>query len=404
MTDITIFTGITGIDKDDFIKHLIKKSGKDKKILYIDFESELTNSSRHRTAPTDMPAFLDMPNPYTKTKIIEDTFEWCFDKIIKCESEIEHIFFSIHLSYYKNSEFFPPFAPQLFSSHFAKISKPNLKIITLIDDVFSIWQRIKKKEQDGYLHTSMRLREILSWRSLESIRSESLNNWLRYRNEGFLSVNNYLVSVRHPYSTFHNLIFNEKPITVYLSYPITEPRKSAEGIKEINEYRAELHKIGSEKGAVVFDPVTIDELSLVTALNDGSAESKNVLLKEEHRWPLEIPDPVISSPNWPIEIPKQEIEEVKKDISNQIQSRDYALVDAANHLAVYRPFYQGIRSEGADAEIKHAKESGTTVTVYSSKNDESEAGSPSSPFASKTNYFQVKNKFIEHLQKLITKG
>jgi len=306
------------MDKYNFIKNLITKSGQEDKILHIDFEYELTNSSRPGATPANMPAFLDMPNPYTKTKIIEDTFEWSFNKIITRESKIEHIFFSIHLSYYKNSEFFPPFNPQLFSSHLAKISKPHVKIITLIDDIFSIWQRIKKKEQDVFLDTSMRLREILSWRSLESIRSESLNNWLSYSKEGIMSVNNYLVSVRHPYTTFHNLIFNEKPITIYLSYPITEPRKSLDGIKEINQYRAELHKIGSEGGAVVFDPVTIDELSLVTALNTSSSE--NVILKEEHRWPLEISEPVIPPPRWPIEIPKQEIEEVQKDISNQIQS------------------------------------------------------------------------------------
>lgn len=282
------------------------------------------------------------------------------------------------------------------------ISDCNVKIITLIDDVFSIWQRIRQKEQEGHLDTSMRLREILSWRSLESLHSESLNKWLIGNNESNKSINNYLVSIRHPYSTFHNLIFNKNPTTIYLSYPITGPRKSSDGIKEINEYRTELHKICTEKGCVVFDPVTIDELSLVSALNEDSSGSEMITLKEKHRWPLEIQDSVISPPRWPIKIPRREIEEVKKDISDQIQSRDYALVDAAKYLAVYRPYYLGNRSEGTDAEIKHAKESGSIVIVYSPKHDESKAGLDSSPFASKTHHFQVKNDFIQHLQKLIT--
>jgi len=250
----------------------------------------------------------------------------------------------------------------------------------------------------------MRLREILSWRSLESLRSESLKNLLSVSKEGILSVNNYLVSVRHPYSTFHNLIFKEKPVTIYLSYPITQPRKTLAGIKEINQYRHELHKIGEEKNAAIFDPVTIDELSLVQALNLDESENETVLLKEEHRWPLEISDPIIPPPNWPIELPKQEIEEVEKDISNQLQSRDFALVDSAKHLAVYRPFYEGIRSDGVDAEIKHAIESGSTITVFSLEEDETKAGISSSPFASNPHHFRVKKEFIEHLQKLISKG
>lgn len=114
MTDITIFAGITGIDKSKFIKNLIDKSEKADKILHVDFESELTDRSQSRHAPANIPAFLDMPNPYMKSKIIEDAFDSAFRKIISQKPDVEHVFFSIHLSYYKNSEFFPPFDPYLF--------------------------------------------------------------------------------------------------------------------------------------------------------------------------------------------------------------------------------------------------------------------------------------------------
>jgi len=375
MVDITFFAGITGIDKSNFIQSLISKSGKTDEILHINFEDELTDNSRPGITPSDIPAFLDMPNPYTKIKIIEDTFRWIADKITRQQDKKKYIFFSMHLSYYKNSEFFPPLNTQLFSSLLAKIPKPKVKIITLIDDIFSIWNRIKEKEQDVYLDTRLRLREILAWRSLESLRSESLNIRLSSSEEGVLSSNNYLVSIRHPYNTFHNLIFHEKPTTVYLSYPITSTRITPEGISEINNYRKQIHEMGDKHGAAIFDPVTIDELSLVKALDESEGNNDpDAILKEEHRWPLHDPSPIVPLPNWPIKIPKQEIEEVKKDISNQIQSRDYALVDAATFLAVYRPFYEGNRSEGADAEIKHAKECGSTVVVYSLEEDEKKSG------------------------------
>lgn len=403
MTEIIFFTGITGINKSQFINNLIQKSGKSSEILLVDFEKELTDNNRPGISPSNIPDFLDIPNPYTKVKIIQDTFDWIKKKISK-QTDIKYIFVNIHLSYYKNSEFFPPLNLQDFSSLVATIPKPHVKIITLIDDIFSIWQRIVKKE-DVYFKTKLRLGEILAWRSLESIRSESLSTWLSYSKEGGVhSANNYLVSVRHPYDTFHNLIFQENPKTMYLSYPITYPRTDSSSMKEVNDYRKELHQMGQKLGVSIFDPVTIDELSLIFKLNSISETETLLTLEESDRWPLEIPEPLVEPTSWPIIIPVEEINEVKSSISDQVQARDYALVDAAGILSVYRPYYKGNRSDGVDAEIKHAKEVGNTVVVYSTKEDEDAANLQSgSPFASRTHYFYVKEDFINHLQLLITK-
>ncbi len=40
---ITIFTGISGIDKKDFLKRLIKKSKMEGKVLLLNVEDELIN-------------------------------------------------------------------------------------------------------------------------------------------------------------------------------------------------------------------------------------------------------------------------------------------------------------------------------------------------------------------------
>ncbi len=404
MTEIVFFTGITGTNKKKLINNLISQSGRSSDILHIDFEHELVNPQRPGMPPNSIPDFLDIPNPYHKVKIIQDTFAW-IKTIISKNPDKKFVFVNVHLSYYKNSEFFPPLNTNDFLSLVASFPKSTVKIITLIDDIFSIWQSIKERE-DIYLKTSLRLSEILAWRSLESIHSESLKIAFSSENEGQF-VNNYLVSVRHPYSTFHNLIFNEVPKTLYLSYPITYPRTNAESMVEVNEYRLEMHKMGLDLDVTIFDPVTIDELSLVSVLTktlEDDPSSVEIELKKSDRWPLEISEPLVPEPNWPIKIPVVEIEEVKDSISDQVQARDYALVNAANILAVYRPYYKGNRSDGVDAEIKHAKEIGNAVVVFSLVEDEQAAKLKSgSPFASKTYYFQVKEKFIEYLQKLIYK-
>ncbi|MCE2507035.1 MAG: hypothetical protein J4F36_11350 [Nitrosopumilaceae archaeon] len=404
MTNIIFFTGITGTNKKKLIKNIITQSGRESEILHIDFEHELTNPKRPGMPPSSIPDFLDIPNPYHKVKIIQDTFAW-IKSIISKNPDKQFVFINVHLSYYKNSEFFPPLNTNDFISLVASFPKVTVKIINLIDDIFAIWQSIKERE-DIYLKTSLRLSEILAWRSLESLRSESLRITFSSENEGQF-VNNYLVSVRHPYTTFQNLIFSNIPQTLYLSYPITYPRTDAPSMKEVNDYRHEMHQFGNDLGVAIFDPVTIDELSL-KFVKDKALESDpstvDIELTKSDRWSLEISEPLVPEPNWPIKIPVAEIEQVETSISDQVQARDYALVDAANILAVYRPYYKGNRSDGVDAEIKHAKEIGNAVVVYSLEEDETAAGlTKGSPFASKTHYFQVKEKFIEHLQKLICK-
>jgi len=311
----------------------------------------------------------------------------------------------IHLSYFKNSEFFPPFIPLHFRQLTTKIPDASVKIITLIDDVFSIWDKIKKRESEGFLNTALRLREILAWRSLESLYSEALKENLNAKDEGSRRASSYTVSVRHPFSTFSNLIFQEQPNRVYLSYPISEPRKNPSDIAEINGFRKAMHELGVQKKTVIFDPVAIDELAMESALLEIPEKERDsnteVKLEQKHRWKIDLPDLLVKDFDWPIKIPKQQIDEVSADIRNQITSRDYYLVDSSQFLAVYRPFYKTVMSRGADAEIKHAKEYFKKVVVYHPPEDVSKQSATTHPFGSKVDLFEDKSKFFDHLQKVI---
>lgn len=404
--NITIFAGISGIDKSQFVNNFIAKSKKQNEILNLDFEKELLNDERGgANSSPDIASFLDSPSSKLKLKSIESTFSWIAKKIDERNSSVTDIFLKIHLSYLKNSEFFPPFIPLYFTQLSTKIPDANVKIITLIDDVFSIWNKIKKREvEGGFLNTSLRLREILAWRSLEFLNAEALKEYLNTSEEGNQRASHYVVSIRHPYNTFYNLIFDQKPIRIYLSYPISETRKNSDEITEINDFRKIMHKIGSYNAVAIFDPVAIDELAMESALTEATTtgSTTEVTILEKHRWPIDLPDLLVDNYNWPIKIPKQEIDEVSGDIRNQITSRDYTLVDSSQFLAVYRPFYKKIPSRGADAEIKHAKEYMKKVVVYHPPEDKGPQSSSTHPFGSKVDLFDVKEKFFDHLQKLIS--
>ena len=407
---ITIFAGISGIDKSDFVKKLLIKSGMKNKVLVIDFEEELRNENRNppETSP-DMAAYLDSPDPTLKFFIFESTFPWIAKLIDENKKKYEHVFLFMHLSYFKNSEFYPPFVPILFDQLATKLPSSEIRIITLIDDVFSIWNTISSREADkGYFNTKLSLREILAWRSLEFLRAESLKKHYERNNEGSNRVSHYMISVRHPHSTFHNLLFKENAIRVYLSYPISESRKTPKGIREINRFRKKMHSLGKKQGLVIFDPVAIDELCIKFALDKVLAKATkkrhnnvaSVKVTQNDRWPICLDDLVAPDMPLPITLPKNEIDEVVKDIENQIASRDYTLVDASSYLTVYRPFYNKIPSKGAEKEINRANDHMKRVLVYHPKEDYVGSAATTHPFGSRTKTYDIKEDFFKDLQTL----
>ena len=57
---LNIFTGISGIDKKDFLQRLIAKSKNSKKVLLLNFEDELINEERGLKKPiANMPYFFE---------------------------------------------------------------------------------------------------------------------------------------------------------------------------------------------------------------------------------------------------------------------------------------------------------------------------------------------------------
>lgn len=213
-----------------------------------------------------------------------------------------------------------------------------------------------------------------------------------------------MVSIRHPHSTFHNMIFTDSQDRIYLSYHISESRKTRHGIEEINRFRQRMHEFGHKEQTPIFDPLAIDERAIIFALQKARALSPDVQtlrFQEEDRWPIKITNTCTEDVKWPIEIPANEIDQVVLPIDDQIRSRDYTLVDTATHLVVYRPFFNGKRSLGVDAEIKRANETFSNVMVYHPESDKTEDGVSTHPFGSNITTFEDQKEFMAHIRNII---
>lgn len=409
---ITVFAGISGLDKKTLVADIIKKSGRQDQILNIDFDARLTRSANCE----DIVAFLGIPSVRSKIGLIEGAFAKLTEEIAESRF-IDHVFLQTHLSYFRDSEVLLPPLPQLLSAMNTKTPDSRMKIIVLMDDSFVVWQRLRERASQFHPGTNLKLREVMIWRSVETSYAELIG---RYVDDMHVSpaeeIHSYPVSVRHPFSTFNNLIFENNPRKVYLSYHISSTRNDPRKIDEINKFRRRIHQMGERTRSAVFDPVTIDELALKKALAEAG-RSRTVQVKKEYRWPLGRVSPLANEPGWPIRIPRREVQEVlasmrnganlvQGDIENQITSRDYHLVELANYLAVYRPFMGGAASMGVDAEIKHAVEHGRKVVAYHPKGDLPAGGGRASthPFGNKMAVMPTQQKFEGHLERLLDRG
>lgn len=90
---------------------------------------------------------------------------------------VDHVFLRMHLSYFKNSEILLPPLPQLLSSMLTRVPDARMSIIVLIDDAFSVWQRLRERAADMHPGTALRLREVMIWRSAELSYAEVIRRY-----------------------------------------------------------------------------------------------------------------------------------------------------------------------------------------------------------------------------------
>ena len=302
-------------------------------------------------------------------------------RTITCENPKGCSLVSAHLVFYRFARFAAPARLDLIADW-----QPDA-VVTLIDDSFAVRGRTTEKEYN------FTLRELYTWRMAEWVMADQLA-WMagKARHARVTSqrppkhIPNFLSSVKQPVHMLFRLLFQEDKFRrVYASFPITQTRNTQEMKEQINGFRRRLHRL-----FIVFDPLTIDERIMETWAAEAKAAERprdrvriDFKIGPAHRWDCRV-NAASDAGNYapllwdddiekPIEIPVSEIEELRErrleeesDIDEQITSRDYRLVDQAEAVICYQPYYLGRAHGGVDAEIGHANTSTTPVYAFSS--------------------------------------
>ncbi|MBW2063366.1 MAG: hypothetical protein JRJ03_00395 [Deltaproteobacteria bacterium] len=302
-----------------------------------------------------------------------------------------HIFIVMHSVFYHTSsrDCFScvdlPHLRQLLHDKQSRITK----VITLIDDIYDCWRRLKGPGQlfsssGDIVQAILDLLLLLHWRSVEIFASEQL--------AAQLNVPHFVLAVKHPLSVAYDLLFSPKK-TAYVAHPITEVRvlerlgkaEEAKRIKEEIQYLTRL--ILSSNAILPFFPTTIDEL----IIKENPTNSGIFLPELEQRWPffdpresLFVPPenslplpfdlPFLKTKNGEDKLHEKAISSLLKalqgTIASQLDSRDRKLVEQSKRLIAWRPCFNGKLSGGVSSEILHRNK---LIECSLSTSDESKA-------------------------------
>jgi hypothetical protein len=296
-----------------------------------------------------------------------------------------HCLILIHAAIYRNGRFVSP-----LSWDELLLLQPDC-IVTLIDDIYDIWQRIEQGPHD----THFSLDEILTWRSVEIMNAKTLAlnlrlNKSRLKISGKLpnkvapffgsSIPHFVMSVKHPLETFHRLFFETSRPVIYASFPITRTREREARVADIDSFRNDLRGAG----ATVIDPLTIDELRIPIEDPLWWALREDDKYQEYHsrRWkltaPAIAPEEVHANPFC--KLSETQVLQVRKAIMEQVVDRDFRLVAQSKQVVAYRPYYpedgygkfgRGTKSptDGVTREMQFAAELERAVWAFHPKCD-----------------------------------
>jgi len=200
---------------------------------------------------------------------------------------------------------------------------PNM-YITLIDDVDSIYLRLKQKEEGG---PSFSLKDILVWREEEIITTEMI---ALVQGKPF-----YILPRKNPIDTIAKLAFGDQLKKAYLSFPITKVRDKEAVLEKIRSFKNMM-----ANKLIIFDPITIGEKRLL-------------LFSEED---IKTGTMSVETLGEEIEFPVSDLKSVAKDIDGQIISRDYRLINQSDIVVAFIPETKGNPdiSAGVQTEIHYA--------------------------------------------------
>jgi hypothetical protein len=385
MRELIIITGQTGVNIGGALDKLCKSLGTNYekmdrflKAAHIrkypkDPDNEMIST------PSGTQYLLSKPKNHLRA-LWKEAWSSCLSQA--CESTDSQVFVAMHaVSYHSESkEFFSCTDVKHLSNECKANNLKIKKVVTLVDDIYDVYRRLSEPGQlfepvvdprqvDPFISIIDAIQNfilLLTWRSMENLTVEQIANELE--------IPHYILATKHPISVAHSLIASKK-IPIYLSHPISgvrslkkegESNKAKKIMSEIQELTTSLK---NSNLILPFCPTTIDELIIAT-----DKFGKYVPVFKE-RWPfgkvdevlfVEPANPTLNplDPNnsWKdiIRRSKEKTEAISAFLSHlydwisaETNARDRKLVEQSGALVVYRPYFNGAKSEGVLHEITH---------------------------------------------------
>jgi adenylate kinase len=366
-----LFFGVAGVKKYEFVNAVrtlacaenvkpggssdTKRSAKFLQLYDVDKEIE-----KKKGGYPYYGQYLDDPDPEDQQALWNETVSEIIGNIE--EESPTNVFVLMHGVYLRSMGYFSRLNFELLRK-----LRPTA-VVTLIDDAYDVATRILKRETDMPMGSRCSISQAIQWRTVETMMADIVwyNVYSPHPQADSLAEKifpkafpHFVVSAKHPSVMLYRLLFERRRLVLYASYPITYTRANDSFIAEINEHRRNLHK-----DYTVFDPVTIDEYPVVTA-GDGKQFIK--------RWPYSVEE---SQKDYMDGVSKLTIDGILKDedeILANIEGRDFRLVNQAQGIVAYRPYW-GSRespSTGVDREMLQAYTRNRPIYVV---HDESKDG------------------------------
>lgn len=341
-----LLLGQTGLEVDKFLNGLRRLAKTNNKSLQIlDLEGET-----RRILGKSSPVYIDL-NFGKRSDLLRARRE-AFDS---CTSKIKSNVVVLHLhAVYRRRRI--PF--HVLDWDQARKYKPDM-VVTLIENVYRVAESIREnpRAKSDDPSQQIKLKDIMEWRAAELMIGQSL---AEHCSVGKHRVRNYVVAKRHGPELIYQLLYESSEAEgksgkkkIYASFPITKSLKDEDLRREVSNFR---ERLKHENKWIVFDPWTIDEGSLLTAVEQATKQDEVLTVKDEdeveHRVSFE------------------EAAEVYADIDAQIPQRDYQLIEPCDALVAYR----GGISDGVRDEIQYANQNGIEVfTVWPSSDGDPKA-------------------------------
>lgn len=281
------------------------------------------------------------------------------EAISNLEDRYKHRFLNLHLTLYHNNRFFAPFPLDAIRSF-----KPDV-MVTLIEDVYASWARVKRKSDsfEDPVRTVFRLGELLAWRSVEIMMADFMAKTLGIRN--------YVVAVKHPPEMLFSLVFHPSKLITYVAHPISHfKRMTPDNKTKLEEEREQLNSFISkmQEKFIVFNPTTVDERVL---------RGLRGPLQSGLRWSLPHRQMVDESDiQFPLALPQQEVDEIHPVIDSNIKFRDFRMIYDVDCVVAYRPYWGRSVHEGVKAEIDQAQNLMIDAVQYFPSEDRAIDSSP----------------------------